>query len=560
MKGLCAFLLHLSSVLCLLTSCGLQRHQIWPPDERSGLGRFTFNPKNISDKNSFERTLSRPVDPKNPEGEKFDLYYFVRMPTKGMAQKTVLFIPGGPGHFTPGPFAQVTFADFLVDNGYNAVFYHARGAGFSQIPPSNKYDKFLKTLYVLDDIEAIRQDLIRGNFLRKDEKWDAVIGYSYGTVVAQQYAGTYKDNLERLILIGVQSRHGFQSSSDSFDEIASKIRDINRTTLKNIFKRPEFSDLTSQQKNDIIDKALGTNNQKGIFQIAEENFGSLGFVSSAYCELKDELAKYQLGNYSLQFFRALQNLRLVGWLPTSDAPTSDDQVTLGRQIKDGIAGNTPGVMACGPGLTGSSDRVFNVVSIYDGINMSFLKKWLDNGKRNLQDAVRASGGKAHYERGINKYLNKIGIDESETIEPWDPSRYKHDKPTLILKGSADSVSAGGAAEHVFLNALTGTRTLIEYPGVGHFYALPSIPPGPKESVPGICRPSNPNQKHPDNHKSRIRDCLIYSFLEKDFDTFGSLKDSEIISVIMKDSVTVCYQNQNMTRPRAVAGSCSELGS
>ena len=366
-------LLHLSLALSL-TSCAFQRPQVWYPDERSGLGSVTYNKDNVPEANSFERTISMPVDPKNPSAKSFDLYYFVRMPTTGRAVKSILYLPGGPGEFIPGPFNYVTIADFLVNNGYNVVYFHARGTGFSQIPTSNRYDKFLKTSYVIEDIEAVRQDLIRQNFLRKDGKWDAVIGYSYGTVVAQQYAGTYKSNLERLILIGVQSRHGFQSSNDAFAEITRNIRDTNRFTLEKIFQRTKFNDLRPDTKSDIIDQAYGTDNKKGIFQIAEEKFGSLGFLISEYCELKDRKELGELEKYGQQFFRALRSLRLVGWLPTSEEFAPTNQVTFGMRIKDAILGTPSGATACGPGATGSSaDRVFNVVNIYDGINITFLE-------------------------------------------------------------------------------------------------------------------------------------------------------------------------------------------
>jgi pimeloyl-ACP methyl ester carboxylesterase len=520
-----------------LTSCASQRHQVWLPDERSGLGKFTFDQKKISDKNSFERTLSTPVDPRNLAARKFDLYYFVRMPTTGRAAKTVLFVPGGPGQFIPGPFALVTMADFLINNGYNVVFYHARGTGFSQIPPSNKYDKFLKTSYVLYDIEAIRQD-----FLGKGGKWDAVIGYSFGSDVAQQYAGAYKSNVERLILIGVQSRHSFQGSSEAFDQVTNLIRDINRYTLKKIYQRTEFNDLTPQQKAYIIDSAYGTNDKKGIFQIAEEKFGTLGFIVSAYCELKAQNELGELDKYSQQFFQALRGLRDVGWFPAFKT-----QVVYGTQIKDGVLGTTPGAPNCGSDITGWSDRVLYAVTIYDGINMRFLKKWLDNGKTNLRDAVKASGGEAHYKNDINKYLKKLGIVESETIEPWDPARYKHDIPTFILKGTADTIPVGGAAERIFLNALTGPRTLIEYPGVGHFYILPKIPSTAQpttEENPAVCTPG-----------AWILDCLIYSFLEMSPEDFSNPDVNRILPVIIRDDAKICYRDQGTPETLLVAGTC-----
>lgn len=539
MKRSYTFLLHLVLALCL-TFCASQRHEVWPPDERSGLGKFDkrdFDLRGVaSTRNILERTISVPINRNDRSTKYFDLYYFVRMPaTRGA--KTVLYVPGGPGQFMPGPIVMMTIADFLTSNGYNVVFYHPRGAGFSQIPPPNRYDKFLKTSYVLDDIEAIRQD-----FLGKSGKWDAVIGYSFGSDVAQQYAGAYKSNVERLILIGVQSRHSFQGSSDAFDQITNHIRDINRSTLEKIYQRTEFNDLTPQQKGYIIDNAYGTNDKKGIFQIAEEKFGTLGFVVSAYCELKAQKQLGELDKYSQQFFQALRGLRDVGWFPAFKT-----QVVYGTQIKDGVLGTTPGAADCGPDITGGSDRVLYAVTIYDGINMRFLKKWLDNGKTNLRDAVKASGGEAHYKNDINKYLKKLGIVESETIEPWDPARYKHDIPTLILKGTADTIPAGGAAERIFLNALTGPRTLIKYPGVGHFYILPKIPSTSQpttEENPAVCTPG-----------AWILDCLIYSFLEMSPDTFNNPNDNKILPVVIKDKASICYRDQTMAQTRPVAGTC-----
>jgi pimeloyl-ACP methyl ester carboxylesterase len=546
MRKLITCLLYLAMAVSS-TSCAVK----WLPDERSGLGKMSPDDFNrfggvTPTRNIFERTLSVPINPNESSSKYFDLYYFARMPWP-KAAKTVLYIPGGPGQFIPGPISFPTVADFLIENGYNVIFYHARGVGFSQIPPRNKYDRFLKTSYVLDDIEAIRKD-----FLGTNGRWTAVIGYSFGTDVAQQYAGTFPDSLERLILIGVQSRHGFQNLPVPFDQIVDEIRDINRSTLERIYQRTEFSNLTPQQKSSVIDTALGTNATKGIFQRAEDEFGSLGYVISAYCELKaaNELARYTL-EYSQQFFKALRGLRDVGWFP----PLSS-QVFYGKSISDEILGTASGATDCGPDLTGSSDRVLNVVSIYDGINMRFLKKWLENGKTNLRDAVKASGGNAHYARGINKYINKIGVTNSETIENLDPARHRHDKLTLVLKGGADTVPVGGAAEHIFLNALTGSRTLIVYPGVGHFYTLPLIPPGSQTTIPGnsnVCVPRDPNE--PQNPKSLVRDCLIYSFLEMNSGAFNDPAVNKLLTVIMNDNASICYRDQSMAQTRTVAGIC-----
>ena len=213
--------------------------QVWLPDERSGLGVIDSKPNNLFLGKTVETTISVSLDPSDPGNRTFDLYYFVRMPSSGKAPKTVVFCAGGPGVFI-GPTTINLYTDFLINNGYNVVHYHPRGAGFSQIPAQNKYDRFLRTSYVVQDIEAIRK-----HFLGPTQKWDAVIGYSFGTVVAQYYAGEYKSNLERLILIGTQSRHAFQTLPDPFDQTTNEILNTNRITLTNIFQRTEFSNTVS---------------------------------------------------------------------------------------------------------------------------------------------------------------------------------------------------------------------------------------------------------------------------------------------------------------------------
>src|SRR5262249_8475402 len=65
--------------------------------------------------------------------------------------------------------------------------------------------------------------------------------------------------------------------------------------------------------------------------------------------------------------------------------------------------------------------------------------------------------------------------KDEYIVPWDPAKYRHSVPTLILKGGADPVTAAGQAEYYYTDALSGARTLIEFKGVGHSFYFPSSP-------------------------------------------------------------------------------------
>ncbi|MGH7926469.1 MAG: alpha/beta fold hydrolase, partial [Candidatus Binatia bacterium] len=62
-------------------------------------------------------------------------------------------------------------------------------------------------------------------------------------------------------------------------------------------------------------------------------------------------------------------------------------------------------------------------------------------------------------------------------QPWNnvgKNKWKHNKPTLILKGGADPVTDKREAEEYFMYQLMGQRALIEFPGVGHAMALPDV--------------------------------------------------------------------------------------
>jgi pimeloyl-ACP methyl ester carboxylesterase len=541
-------------VMTVLVACSTPKSAVWLPDERTGLGKGEGSLNRLQIK-GIERVIQRPLDTDDLSSEKFDLYYFVRRPSEERGTKTVLFIAGGPGIFNPGPFEQMTMADFLLHNDeYNVVHFHARGAGFSQIPPQNRYDRFLKTSHVVKDIEAIREDLTKLGFLGKDGRWDAVIGYSYGTVVAQQYAGAYPDNVKKMLLIGVQSRHLFENSDQAFSQITSEIRETNRYTLAKIFEAKEFKGLSAEKKARIIDIALGTEETTGVFQKAEDLFGSLPFLMSVYCEPKARwyLKDSGLDRYSVVFFRALRELRDVGWHERSG--DRGNQLKWAKRIRDEIEETAVNPDSCGNATaldeTGQSERVFYVVTTFDGINPRLLEALKQSGTQHVIEALHRSGGKAHYESHINEFLEKVGIADDEKIVPWDPAKHQYGGPTMILKGSADTVGAGGAATRFFINALTGARVLIKYPGIGHEYELPLIPlKSPATAFPKskVCEP--------DGKTHLIRDCLFYSFLEMSLDAFIDPNINKILSVIIKDQdqASICFRDSSGSK--TIAGKC-----
>ena len=132
-----------------MTEKMISKLQVWDARDRSGLG---------ADGDVIEKLVSVPLDPKKRKDDHFDLYYFVRTPRNGLADKTVLFCSGGPGEIVRT--SDETIADFLTEVEYNVVYFHLRGSGFSQIPPVNLLDRFLRTSYAVKDIEEIRKDFL----------------------------------------------------------------------------------------------------------------------------------------------------------------------------------------------------------------------------------------------------------------------------------------------------------------------------------------------------------------------------------------------------------------
>lgn len=487
------------------------RPVLWDVRDRSGLGRRSSSDGSVS----IERFISVPFDPKKPKGASFDLYYFVFPPRVAANGKTVLFCAGGPGQIVRADTLETTAADFLFDNGYNVLHFHLRGSGYSQFPPSGDFDKFIRTRFAVADIEEIRQDAIRQNLVGPDGMWDAIIARSYGTVLAQQYARVHADCVKKLILLAPLSRHMFKLSSKGngtdavteFDSFSEEVSRIQRDSLKKIFNsldkklQNEFGDLRKDEEKEIIEAVFGNSEdatKKGLFARAEDAFGSIQFIVDKYDDLQKKrrlLKKHKLDGLSRDFFRCLRDLRLVGSLSAEGVYQEDRQLIIGKTIRDEILANRAGresrsQSAAAVRFAGlqrydnQSQRVLYTMGVFDGINPRFLRELSAAGReRDLRQVVRSTGGTANTQSKlpINEWLDKIHINKKDKIEPWDPANYSHAVPTLIFNGSADPVTAAGQAEYVFKNALSGHRTLIKFPDVGHDIELPA--PAEKE-----CRP------------------------------------------------------------------------
>jgi pimeloyl-ACP methyl ester carboxylesterase len=461
------------TIVCLFASNALSDDRLfsssilWETNERSGLGQSPAP-------DVLEKIISVPLNPENEKDGYFDLYYYVeKAPNTGAVsstrRKTVLFCAGGPGELAWLEGSKIS--SFLQKNEYDVVYFDLRGVGLSQIPPSNQYDRFLRSSFAIRDIEEIRRDLLGKDNDGKDRKWDAIIGYSYGTVLAQQYANQYRNNVEKLILVAPLSRHRFRDSTDAYHKFSEDFQRIHRESLEKIYTLEELG-LDAGDKTNIVEALFGGANQRGIYERTEDEFGSLQFVIDNYCRLKNELKESNL-EYSRNFFQELRKLRFVGW----STSRRQEQLEIASALKREVLDRQKFKDTCSDRHAQRSHRVFDVIGTYDGINVRFLREWLAEGKQNFRRALRKSAGEAHVQSqgSINTHIEKIGIiDGPIQIEPWDPATYNHSVPTLILKGGADPVTADHQAEYTYSKALSGTRTLIESPASGHDLVFPEF--------------------------------------------------------------------------------------
>jgi pimeloyl-ACP methyl ester carboxylesterase len=445
-----------------------------------------------------EHIVEQHIDSINKKGQTFSLYYFVKDLTfENPVKPTVLFAAGGPGQMILASSGE-NFVDML---GYRVVYFHLRGTGFSQLPADTSFDKYLRTDYVVEDLEAIRRDFLG------DSKWVAVIGHSYGTVVAQCYAHNFSGSVEKVVLsapiVPVSVLNGKQPAR------GSSVEPKPLGSLRRIYERDDFGFLDGITVANHIGpiKEYIVSQGEDILNKMERLHWNVQFVADEYTRLEQELKKDGL-DLGAPFFSAVRKLRLCGWLPL-DVPLArggnievdtaqlesgliiadallkkmNPPINLREQLETQIA-NANGQKKNDLEITLSvlksskvaiktsqnTARAYYVISLYDGFNDKLQRELKRDS--DVEKAVRAVGG----QKGSNRSLEKAAIELAEPPQPWDPAakERKQGRPTLILKGGADPLNEQGEAEYYFHHGLTGERALIEFPGVGHSMALPRL--------------------------------------------------------------------------------------
>jgi pimeloyl-ACP methyl ester carboxylesterase len=465
----------------------------WNTEERAGLGNTA---------GYIQKLISVPLDKDNREEGNFDLYYFMpdfpsAQKKKPQEKKTLLFCSGGPGRVIK-PHDALWFRDLSV-NGDDIVFFHLRGSGFSQLPESNRNDKYIRTKYALHDIDAIRMDVFPN---APNKKWDAVVGYSYGAVLAQQYASKYRDSLEKLILIGPISLENFKTAASyrkAYNDYAAAALKVRSSVVDKIYELAAFEEITNQQKTTIKEKLFGLDSENadsanfeelGIIRSIERSFGTEENVIENYEFFKNNsILKNNNLDFELRFFEALRELQLYGWRADNDGAVNQEEklTEIGKilaralinDLTMALRGDQKPKAAIPRTNAPRSRRVFEVMGIYDGTNKRFMREWrAGQTATNFTEAISKASGTAVAALSEDIHIaKKIGIEKEEIrgIKPWSPEDHKHNIPTLILAGSADPVTAGDQAKSFLGKYRVGKESiLLEFEGVGHEFMIPAV--------------------------------------------------------------------------------------
>ena len=471
----------------------------------------------------------------SPSGKKltckFSLYYSFIKPSKPNSQtpKNVLFIPGGPGTIVDlgdvdfAKHGEVNALELLEAHGHNVAYLHVRGSGLSQIPQPNKFDRFLRADYVVEDIEKLRLYLL-GN----DTPWDAIWGESHGAVIAQRYAYKYgTTGVKKLVLVAPPSRsleshterrnlmvlnleviirnHRGNASKNGSNKKAAEVAQGENPNPPSHSEGDSTNDLsfvTDQHIREIKSKLNQTLTE------LDRRYASMSFVMENYADLKKRDPNLKFFPYPEEFFKALRILQFYG-RPEKDLKfpraeqgrfnaalllahylTLPKQQLNARGDRRATLGRTPSIIM---GLSSDrrsayenrlkkaekailtagqskSRRTYYIFGVYDGISrwiLDVMDRQIENdGFFRSEDIQRFVKGPV-----AQDLAKKIGVVPGEPIYPWNAGYYKHNVPTLIIKGDADPVVAGGQAENFFKDGLANKHdsVLMTFPGMGHLW-------------------------------------------------------------------------------------------
>ena len=267
---------------------------------------------------------SAPVTPSCGKDVCFNFYYFTGedFDTENSKRKNILYISGGPGQI-------LTFDDRALgrlEKEHNVVYFHLRGSGLSVIPPSNTYDKYLRADYAIEDIEKVRVNILETK-PGPLKPWDAIYGYSYGTILAQRYARKYPKNVSQLVLHAPVFRNRDTDKARS-NQLRSNLNKLYRLIRSKESTSCSCTPIESKSMKIKVDGVVSPNDNlcfleptsdvKAIDRLVEriveehdkiiDKHGALGFVVENFERFK----KLDSPAYPDEFYFALRKLQLLG--------------------------------------------------------------------------------------------------------------------------------------------------------------------------------------------------------------------------------------------------------
>jgi pimeloyl-ACP methyl ester carboxylesterase len=476
---------------------------------------------------------------KEPSACQFQLRYFLAegFDLSKKQRLNILFIPGGPGAIVDT--GSRTAALRLLEKKHNVVYFHPRGMAASAIDGRKQYDQFLRADYVVEDIERLRQAVLKGR------SWDAIYAHSWGTVIAQRYAANYgkpknaNPYVKSLILSGPVDRHRTDThvartrmTIENLKAIFSYYRTQGAANCKcasAAYLKSRVVDYSEPQIT-IFDNRLGPSDNfcflkadaaeriaqqlgKIVPQI-DENYGSADFIVDNYAQLKKDDQSFQsgLGKFPIEFFAAVRYLQMAG-APEKNSlvfvADSRNRINAALVIAYYLTPDQASRCSLKSGLfSGSaadceycerfkaareelrvrlggreSRRGSYVFGVYDGvarwISVMMGEKGCFYGK-DIEYFANQPGDAKEFGR---KQAKKLGIVADEKICPWNPADYRHEVPTLLIKGSRDTVVAGCQAEDFLTHGLAdGSRVLLEFRGLGHDLSVANLYEGSDPSI------------------------------------------------------------------------------
>jgi pimeloyl-ACP methyl ester carboxylesterase len=449
-------------------------------------------------------------------------------------RKNILYIPGGPGAIVDSESRSATLR--LLEKKHNVVYFHPRGMAQSFIDGGKDYDRFLRADYVVEDIEKLRQAVL------KSKPWDVIYAHSWGTVIAQRYAVKYgrsKDaKVKSLILSGPVDRHRDDTHGArtrmTIENLKAIFQYYRSQTAANClcqstsFLKPIITDYGNPQistfgsslsasdnfcflKTAVVDKIV--KQLEAIIPEIDANYGSADFIVDNFGYLKkDQSFQARFGKYPVELFAAIRYLQMSG-APEKDAlvfvSDSRNRINAALLIAHYVTAESPSrcrskdVLSSAAAaeceycerfraardelrarMGGRESRRGNYVyGVYDGV-----ARWISSvmGEKSCffgKDMEGFAAQTSDEKRFVREQVKKIGIVADEKICPWNPADYRHDVPTLLIKGSRDAVIAGCQAEDFYSNGIErGSGVLLEFRGLGHDLSVGNLYYGADPSI------------------------------------------------------------------------------